>query len=81
MNGKGIIDIIRERMFLVSIKACDNLFSLNNTHTHPKSTQQDINDNQLQKINKTQSWRSFSGRRRVTSASVTAVVSGRALRA
>lgn len=54
MNGNGIIDIIREQMFLVSLKACNNLFPLNkkkNT-THTKRTQQDINDNQLQKINK-----------------------------
>lgn len=29
MNGNGIIDIIREQMFLVSLKACNNLFSLN----------------------------------------------------
>lgn len=56
-------------MFLVSLKACDNLFSLNEVHTHTytKSTQQDINFNQLQKINKKQLCRSFSGRRKVTS--------------
>lgn len=54
MNGNGIIDIIREQMFLVSLKACNNLFSLNKKKhtTHRKRTQQDINDNQLQKINK-----------------------------
>lgn len=41
MNGNGIIDIIREQMFLVSLKACNNLFSLNKKQQH--NTQNALN--------------------------------------
>lgn len=79
MNENGIADIIREQMFLVSLKACNNLFSLNKKHT--KSTQQDINDNQLQQINKKQFCRSLRGLKRLLLFYDCCGFQGRALRA
>lgn len=58
MNGNGITDIIREGMFLVSLKASNNLFS-HNKKNNTESTQQDINDSQLQGPDKNQLCRPF----------------------
>jgi hypothetical protein len=55
-------------MFLVFLKACNSLFSLNKKNK-TESTQQDINNNQLQKIYKNQFCRFFRGLKKAAFAS------------